>query len=120
MVPSDFGNAVLSGCQASAGDNGLSDEAAHLAAGMLAAGYRCVEDSIAQKVADEFYEHLKRLRVGEGSHYFDGSSSTHALRHAIQELRQEIGDSDVALLAWVQPFAHFGYQLLHLSHFLGN
>lgn len=107
--------AFLSACQTGSGDENLSDEVVHLAAGMLAAGYRrvvatmwSIGDSTAEKVANEFYEYLWNRRVEGGQQHFDGSLSAHALHHAIQQLIQDLGDSEASLLAWV-PFVHFGY-----------
>ncbi|KAF6755206.1 CHAT domain-containing protein [Ephemerocybe angulata] len=57
--------AFLSACQTSTGQETLSDEAVHLAAGMLAAGYRrvvgtmwSIGDQPAEEVATSFYEYL--------------------------------------------------------------
>ncbi|KAJ3525984.1 hypothetical protein NMY22_g10352 [Coprinellus aureogranulatus] len=106
--------AFLSACQTSTGEEKLSDEAVHLAAGMLAAGYRRVvatmwpiNDSYAPTVANDFYEYLWRDRE-EGEDGFDGSLSAYALHHAVQQLRQRLDESEASLLAWV-PYVHFGY-----------
>ncbi|KAJ2930106.1 hypothetical protein H1R20_g6978, partial [Candolleomyces eurysporus] len=57
--------AFLSACQTSAGEQKLSEEAVHLAAGMLAAGYRrvvatmwAIGDRHAPEVAKDFYDYL--------------------------------------------------------------
>ncbi|KAF8908143.1 CHAT domain-containing protein [Gymnopilus junonius] len=57
--------AFLSACQTSTGDETLSEEAVHLAAGMMAAGYRgvvatmwSIRDSYAPEFAKDFYEDL--------------------------------------------------------------
>jgi CHAT domain-containing protein len=109
--------AFLSACQTSTGDANLSEEAVHLAAGMLAAGYRrvvgtmwSISDSTAQRVAVEFYDHLFKHREEGNGNRFDGSLSAYALHHAVQELRKTTDDSDDSegsLLAWL-PFVHFG------------
>ncbi|KAJ3535084.1 hypothetical protein NMY22_g6647 [Coprinellus aureogranulatus] len=109
--------AFLSACQTSVGEETLADEAVHLAAGMLAAGYRrvvatmwSINDVYATKLAKSFYQYLwdhptEASRDGG----FDGTLSAYALHHAIQELRRELGnDSEGSLLTWV-PFVHFGY-----------
>ncbi|KAJ3522467.1 hypothetical protein NMY22_g11879 [Coprinellus aureogranulatus] len=109
--------AFLSACQTSVGEEKLADEAVHLAAGMLAAGYRrvvatmwSINDEHAPKVAKSFYQYLwdhptDVSRAGG----FDGSLSAYALHHAIRELRQDLGNnSERSLLVWV-PFVHFGY-----------
>jgi len=109
--------AFLSACQTSKGEEGLSEEVIHLAAGLLAAGYRgvvatmwSIEDRYGPKVADEFYTDLisRRGRMREGRVGLVGSvGAAHALHHAIQRLREELGDSPSALLAWV-PYVHMG------------
>jgi CHAT domain-containing protein len=106
--------AFLSACQTSTGDEKLSEEAVHLAAGMLAAGYRrvvgtmwSIRDLTAQRVAVNFYDYLfKHKQEGSGDR-FDGSLSAYALHHAIQELRKTTDDSEISLLKWL-PFVHFG------------
>ena len=107
--------AFLSACQTSAGEATLSDEAVHLAAGMLAAGYRRVvatmwgiKDNYAPKVADDFYDYLWQHGSGDGPAQFDGSQSAHALHHAVQQLRESLGNADTSLLSWI-PYVHFGY-----------
>ncbi|TEB29810.1 hypothetical protein FA13DRAFT_1734154 [Coprinellus micaceus] len=107
--------AFLSACETSTGDEKLSDEAVHLAAGMLAAGYRrvvasmwSIGDTRAQEVAKTFYDYLWKDREPGSGTGFDGSQSAYALHHAIQKLRDDLGDTDGAILAWA-PFVHFGY-----------
>lgn len=107
--------AFLSACQTSTGEEKLSDEAVHLAAGMLAAGYRrvvatmwSIKDEHAPDVAGDFYQYLWNRRDEGSGEEFDGSLSAYALHHAVQELRQRLGDSEDALLTWV-PYVHFGY-----------
>jgi CHAT domain-containing protein len=117
IIKKDLKNAdlaFLSACQTSTGDEHLSEEAVHLAAGMLAAGYRrvvgtmwSIGDSTAQRVAVEFYNYLfAHGEEGDGNR-FDGSLSAHALHHAVQELRKTTDDSETSLLGWL-PFVHFG------------
>ncbi|TEB27234.1 hypothetical protein FA13DRAFT_1794870 [Coprinellus micaceus] len=106
--------AFLSACQTSTGNEKLSDEAVHLAAGVLAAGYRrvvatmwSIGDRHAQEVAVSFYNYLwDRRREGSGSG-FDGALSAYALHHATQQLRSRLDSSEASLLAWI-PFVHFG------------
>ncbi|KDR79601.1 hypothetical protein GALMADRAFT_63499 [Galerina marginata CBS 339.88] len=102
--------AFLSACQTSTGDEKLSEEAVHLAAGMLAAGYRSVvatmwsiKDNHAPKVAQDFYENL----IGKEGRVLNGENSARALHYATQNLRGSLGDSESSLLAWV-PYVHFG------------
>ncbi|KAJ3535306.1 hypothetical protein NMY22_g6545 [Coprinellus aureogranulatus] len=107
--------AFPSACQTSTGDERVSDEAVHLAGGMLAAGYRrvvatmwAIGDTTAQTAAQKFYEYLWKDGHGNTGCRMDGTLSAYALHHAVQELRKVIGDTDEALLAWA-PFVHFGY-----------
>ncbi|KAJ3550402.1 hypothetical protein NMY22_g513 [Coprinellus aureogranulatus] len=108
--------AFLSACQTSVGEEKLSDEAVHLAAGMLAAGYRrvvatmwSISDRHGPKVAERFYQHLWDHQADPAAEGFDGTGSAYALHHAISELRRELNDnSESSLLAWV-PYVHFGY-----------
>ncbi|KAF5309319.1 hypothetical protein D9611_014396 [Ephemerocybe angulata] len=105
--------AFLSACQTSTGDEQLSNESVHLAAGMLAAGYRrvvatmwSIGDQHATDVSSDFYEYL--WRRADVDDRFDGSWSAYALHEAIQKLRNRLDNSENSLLAWV-PFVHFGY-----------
>ena len=106
--------AFLSACQTSAGDKDLSDEAVHLAAGMLAAGYRSVvstmwsiRDSYGADVAESFYSHLLNRAEEEGKPWPDSTGAAHAIHHATQQLRKRLGDGEKSLLIWV-PYVHFG------------
>jgi CHAT domain-containing protein len=117
IIKKDLKNAdlaFLSACQTSTGDENLSEEAVHLAAGMLAAGYRrvvgtmwSIRDATAQRVAVDFYDYLFKHREEGSGNRFDGSLSAYALHHAVQELRKTTGDSESSLLTWL-PFVHFG------------
>ncbi|KAF8806730.1 hypothetical protein BYT27DRAFT_7140109 [Phlegmacium glaucopus] len=111
MVGMDL--AFLSACQTSTGDETLSEEAVHLAAGMLAAGYRgvvatmwSIKDSYAPEFAQDFY-----ANVMEGSDSFSGENAARALHHATQNLRRKLAinklDLESSLLIWV-PYVHFG------------
>jgi len=109
--------AFLSACQTSKGEEGLSEEVVHFAAGLLAAGYRgvvatmwSIQDRYGLKVADEFYTDLidRHGRMREGRVSLVGSvGAAHALHYAVQCLREELGHSPSALLAWV-PYVHMG------------
>jgi CHAT domain-containing protein len=101
--------AFLSACQTSTGDEKLSEEAVHLAAGMLAAGYRgvvatmwSISDNYAPGIAREFYSCLM-----EGQDGLNGEEAARSLHCAVQRLRQTVGDSERSLLIWV-PYVHFG------------
>ena len=101
--------AFLSACQTSTGDEKLSEEAVHLAAGMLAAGYRgavatmwSIRDKYGPIIAEDFYSNLI-----QDSDHLNGEYAARALHHATQNLRKSLGDSESALLTWV-PYVHFG------------
>ncbi|KAJ2915660.1 hypothetical protein MD484_g4747, partial [Candolleomyces efflorescens] len=112
--------AFLSACQTSAGDEQLSEEVVHLAAGMLAAGYRSVvatmwsiPDSSACDLSDQFYQQLLQLIKLSGQ--VDGKLSARALHAALGSVRRGSMPSEGSvecsmeefLLAWV-PYLHFG------------
>ncbi|KAF8811447.1 hypothetical protein BYT27DRAFT_7089501 [Phlegmacium glaucopus] len=104
--------AFLSACQTSKGDLKLSEEVVHLAAGMLAAGYRgvvgtmwSISDMHGPAFATEFYEYLLREKGSDG---LDSSQAAYALDYATRKVRERLGDGDDAFLTWV-PYVHFGY-----------
>ncbi|KAF8433243.1 CHAT domain-containing protein [Boletus edulis BED1] len=99
------GLAFLSACQTATGDEGLSDEAVHIAAGMLFAGYAgvigtmwSISDKLAPIVARDVYEHL--FRNGTRPDYREAAW---ALHEAIGRQR----DGEVSFNEWV-PFIHVG------------
>lgn len=98
--------AFLSACQTATGDEKLSDEAIHLAAGLILAGYRgviatmwSIMDEDAPVIAGHVYSEL--FSDAEP----DSMRAAPALHHAVKCLRQRVGDS--AFLSWV-PFIHLG------------
>jgi CHAT domain-containing protein len=98
--------AYLSACQTTTGEEKLSDEAVHIAGGMLVAGYRgvvattwSIQDDLAPEVADEFYRHIM-----EGEERPDNRKAAEALHFAIQKLRKK---RDLPLTSWI-PFVHLG------------
>jgi CHAT domain-containing protein len=104
--------AFLSACQTSTGDEKLSEEAVHLAAGMLAAGYQSVvatmwsiKDEYGPVVAKDFYAYIVDENVE--NRQLDSANAAHALHYAIQNIRKNVGDTEEALLTWV-PYVHFG------------
>ena len=106
--------AFLSACQTSTGDERLSEEAVHLAAGMLAVGYRSViatmwsiKDEYGPIVAEGFYKDLMDKGMASGQPGIDSIHAARALHLAIQSIRQEVGDTEQGLLMWV-PYVHFG------------
>ena len=99
------GLAFLSACHTATGDEQLSEEAIHIAAGMLLAGYRgaiatmwSIMDNDAPRVTEDVYKSL----LGDGK-VPDARQAAEALHHAIERLR----DSGVPFLSWV-PFIHVG------------
>jgi CHAT domain-containing protein len=99
------GLAFLSACHTATGDEQLSEEAIHIAAGILLAGYRgaiatmwSIMDNDAPKVTEDVYESL----FGDGK-VPDSGQAAEALHHAIERLR----DSGVSFLSWT-PFIHVG------------
>ena len=104
--------AYLSACQTSTGDEKLSEEAVHLAAGMLAAGY-CgviatmwvISDKYGPQVAENFYEELISQNLeSEELSSLSTDNAAHALHYSVQKLRKQLGDS---ALDWI-PYVHFG------------
>ncbi|PVF92186.1 TPR-like protein [Serendipita vermifera] len=98
--------AFLSACQTTTGDENLSEEAVHIAGGMLLAGYRSVvatmwsiQDELAPMVTDEFYRHI--MKEGERPNH---RKAAEALHMSVQKLRQQPG---VQLTDWI-PFVHLG------------
>jgi CHAT domain-containing protein len=96
--------AVLSACQTAKGDSELPEEAIHLAAGMLKAGYGSVvatmwsiRDDDAPIIAEKFYEYLIDEAGG------DSSDAAYALHDAVAHLRDARGENNFA--SWV-PFIH--------------
>ncbi|KAH6905439.1 CHAT domain-containing protein [Coprinopsis sp. MPI-PUGE-AT-0042] len=109
--------AFLSACQTSTGDEKLSNEAVHLAAGMMAAGFRgtvatmwAISDAHAPKVAEDFYSELWERGKGKGGG-IDGEDAAYALHHSIQELKKipmkNFGGVEKWFLTWV-PYVHYG------------
>ncbi|KAI0310888.1 CHAT domain-containing protein [Amylostereum chailletii] len=97
--------AFLSACRTATGDEKLTEEVVHLAAGMLMAGYSSVvatmwsiKDKDAPVVAKEFYS-----RLMEGGH--DRRKASYALHAAVRRLRDEVGEKE--FVRWV-PFIHIG------------
>lgn len=96
--------AFLSACQTATGDQRRPEEAIHLAAGMLLAGYRSVigtmwsiRDDIAPSVSDKVYAQL--LQDGKP----DSTRAAQALHTAVRDLRE----SGCSFASWV-PFIHMG------------
>ncbi|KAF8436624.1 CHAT domain-containing protein [Boletus edulis BED1] len=100
------GLAFLSACQTAMGDEGLTDEAIHIAAGMLFAGYGgvigtmwSISDKLAPIVARRVYEYLFRNGTRP-----DHRDAARALHEAVGRLRES---GDASFVTWV-PFIHVG------------
>ena len=98
--------AVLSACQTAKGDSRLPEEAIHLAAGMLMAGYGSVvatmwsiHDDDGPIIAEKFYKYLIEEAGG------DSRKAAYALHHAVAHLRNVVGEKSFARWA---PFIHLG------------
>lgn len=98
--------AFLSACQTTTGDESLSEEAVHIAGGMLLAGYRSVvatmwsiQDELAPAVTDEFYAYIMQRKERPNNRM-----AAEALHHSVQKLRQR---KEIPLTAWI-PFVHLG------------
>jgi CHAT domain-containing protein len=98
--------AFLSACQTTTGDEKLSEEAVHIAGGMLLAGYRgivatmwSIQDELAPEVTDEFYAHIM-----QDDQRPNNRKAAEALHLAVQKLRQK---ENLPLTAWI-PFVHLG------------
>ncbi|KAF8214781.1 CHAT domain-containing protein [Mycena galopus ATCC 62051] len=99
--------AFLSACQTATGAQDLQDEAVHLTAGMLLAGYRgvigtmwTIMDKDAPKVATDVYAHLFQTSPP------DSTRAAEALHLAVRKLREESGGTK-SFFHWV-PFIHVG------------
>jgi CHAT domain-containing protein len=108
--------AFLSACQTSTGNEQLSEEAVHLAGGMLAAGYRgvvatmwSIGDRYAPGIAEDFYKHLISHGTDDkkGLKGMSSDGAARALHYATQQVRKTLDDSESSLLTWV-PYVHFG------------
>ncbi|KAJ6632323.1 CHAT domain-containing protein [Mycena sp. CBHHK59/15] len=105
--------AFLSACETAKGDNNTPDEAMHLAATLLFAGFRSVvgtmwrmDDRDGPKITATFYEHLFRNcdATSDPPVFPDFTDAAEALHLAVAELRKE---PDISLMRWV-PFVHHG------------
>ncbi|KAG8844118.1 hypothetical protein FRB96_003281 [Tulasnella sp. 330] len=98
--------AVLSACHSAAGDRSTPDEAIHLAAGMLFAGFRSVvgtmwamDDRDGPVLTEAFYKYMFR----NGPEAVDCRDAARGLAKGIKELRRR----GVPLERWIN-FVHFG------------
>ena len=96
--------AYLSACQTATGVKELSEEAVHLTAGMLSAGYHgvigtmwSINDNDAPKVADVVYAHLLK----------DPNPDVTQAAFALHEAVKKLHDESTSLFSWV-PYIHVG------------
>ncbi|KAG8781499.1 hypothetical protein FRC12_021846 [Ceratobasidium sp. 428] len=98
--------AFLSACETAMGDEGIPDEAVHLAAGMLMSGYRTViatmwpiHDSDAPIIAGRFYSQILENDIP------NTDKSAKSLHKAVEHLRSKTGEQE--FWRWV-PYIHMG------------
>ncbi|VDC07771.1 unnamed protein product [Peniophora sp. CBMAI 1063] len=103
--------AFLSACQTAVGDEKIPEESMHLAAGMLAVGFKgviatmwSIRDDDAPLVVEAYYTKLLELRAS-GTLDASETGAAYALHEAAKMLREKIGEKNV--LRWA-PFVHFG------------
>ena len=110
VVP-DAELAFLSACQTAVGDDKIPEESAHLAAGMLAIGFKgvvatmwSIGDADAPVVVEAYYKRLLELKRTNVA--CNGSTgAAYALHEAVKCLRETVGESD--FVRWA-PFVYFG------------
>lgn len=98
--------AFLSACETATGDTKMPEEAVHLAAGMLMAGYRTViatmwsiGDQDAVLISEKVYDYLLEGGVP------NSRRAAVAVHKAVERLRETVGVKDFAKWA---PFIHIG------------
>lgn len=105
----------LSACQTAVGDENNSEESMHLAAGMLAVGFKgviatmwSIEDRDAPIIVEAYYKKLPELRkAGDIAKGYMGAA--YALHEAVKVLRADVGERD--FVRWAS-FVHFGVQAM--------
>ena len=103
--------AFLSACQTAVGDEKVPEESVHLAAGMLAVGFKgvigtmwSIWDNDAPIIVEAYYTKLLELRkAGDVAPGYTGAA--YALHHAMGVLREHVGEKN--FVKWA-PFVHFG------------
>ncbi|VDC07775.1 unnamed protein product [Peniophora sp. CBMAI 1063] len=103
--------AFLSACQTAVGDEKVPEESMHLAAGMLAVGYKgvvatmwSIKDDDAPLIVEAYYKELLALRAS-GALGAGQTGAAYALHEAARRLREKVGEKNV--VRWA-PFVHFG------------
>ena len=103
--------AFLSACQTAVGDEKVPEESVHLAAGMLAVGFKgvigtmwSIWDNDAPIIVEAYYTKLLEMRkAGDLAPGYTGAA--YALHHAAKVLRDSVGERKIAHWA---PYVHFG------------
>ncbi|KZV76179.1 hypothetical protein PENSPDRAFT_474000 [Peniophora sp. CONT] len=103
--------AFLSACETAVGDEKIPEESAHLAAGMLAVGFKgviatmwSIGDADAPIIVEAYYRKLLELRSSDDmAPGYTGAA--YALHDAVKVLRDRVGEQD--FVKWA-PFVHFG------------
>ncbi|KZV63917.1 hypothetical protein PENSPDRAFT_757623 [Peniophora sp. CONT] len=101
--------AFLSACQTAVGDEKIPEESMHLAAGMLAAGFKgviatmwSIRDDDAPVVVETYYQKLLECRasgkLGKGE-----TGAAYALHQATKRLREEVGEKE--FVRWAPQLA---------------
>ena len=103
--------AFLSACETAVGDKKIPEESAHLAAGMLAVGFKgviatmwSISDADGPVIVKAYYEKLLELRAS-GVVPPGHTGAAYALHYAVKVLRDHAKEKDFD--RWV-PFVHFG------------
>ncbi|KZV61451.1 hypothetical protein PENSPDRAFT_693406 [Peniophora sp. CONT] len=103
--------AFLSACETAVGDEKIPEESAHLAAGMLAVGFKgviatmwSIGDADAPIVVEAYYKKLLELR-SSGDKAAGYTGAAYALHEAVKVLREHVGEQN--FVKWA-PFVHFG------------
>ncbi|KZV73884.1 hypothetical protein PENSPDRAFT_626588 [Peniophora sp. CONT] len=103
--------AFLSACQTATGDDDNTEESAHLAAGMLAVGFKgvvatmwSIGDEEAPMVVEAYYRKLLELRRA-GELRKGETGAAYALHEAVKVLREKVGEKN--FVKWA-PFIHIG------------
>ncbi|VDB91021.1 unnamed protein product [Peniophora sp. CBMAI 1063] len=102
--------AFLSARETAVGDENIPEESAHLAAGMLAVGFKgvvatmwSIRDEDAPVIVEAYYRKLIETRASiEGIGY---TGAAYALHEAMKVLREHVGERN--FVRWA-PFVHFG------------
>ncbi|VDB85490.1 unnamed protein product [Peniophora sp. CBMAI 1063] len=103
--------AFLSACETAVGDKTIPEESVHLAAGMLAVGFKgvvatmwSIYDQDAPVIVEAYYKKLLELRASRDIP-LGHTGAAYALHHATMVLKDKVGEKNFE--RWV-PFVHFG------------